>query len=557
MKIFLTIFLFPILSIALNINPAPVSGEISLTKSQNHVYFTNNTALPQFLSLSLQGSGFSIITNRCPSSLAKSQTCYIIVQVNPAVLPMGESEASLQNDSNEIVSLKYSKTTPYSGDSVFQVSSLNISDFGVKNVSILNQSSSVKSYSPTFSGTDASKFKLILNRCQNIEPNKSCIVSLQLKPQVAGSYSATLSDSQSLNSIAINASISSGALPPQVSSVSLSSSSISLGTVSKIGMSSSRNLVLTNNGNVALYPIIQLSSNLVSILNRCQISLLPGKSCSISVAFHSTLSTPDGEIAESISVKANSEASPQIVSVNGFFGQYTIPISCLDAKNKGINNIDNHQNSGVWEIDPDGENGNNPFQVYCDQETDGGGWTLAFESSGKSYGFKPGDVINANVENLHPCLLTADNSDCGTGNFRWINRNISGTSYMKKIGSSSPLVVKMTEVLTFQEMKTVGTLDSVFDYSYYPSAPNTHFLGHSADGSGATGCQDISHYPESYLFPISDGMEPCSGFIDTPETGNFSFLYNADSFSWGNPGGWSSSESNNFTIVYNGQVFVR
>lgn len=53
------------------------------------------------------------------------------------------------------------------------------------------------------------------------------------------------------------------------------------------------------------------------------------------------------------------------------------PISCLDAKNKGVLNQQGNINSGVYTIDPDGFGfGNSHFDVYCDMETDGGGWTL-------------------------------------------------------------------------------------------------------------------------------------------------------------------------------------
>ena len=114
---------------------------------------------------------------------------------------------------------------------------------------------------------------------------------------------------------------------------------------------------------------------------------------------------------------------------------------------------------------------------------------------------------------------------------------------MKKIDNAKgDLVVKLARVMPWLDMAKVNVGHPDLVHSYYVDTPNITYVGYSADGSGATGCQDPTTFT-TYYFPISDGDSPCTSDYNLlyPESGGF--LINGI--------------SKTYTSSENGQIWIR
>lgn len=317
------LMLVSVKAFSLNISPAPISGIIDGSGSGfTDIYISNTTSTSETVNLSMTSqAGFSILINRCNGrTLTQNQSCYIRMGADQNQMSAGTFQSVISNNGSPLFTFKFTKNAlTVTETSEFMETSESISDFGSRTLRIKNKTSSVKNYAPTFSGINASKFSILLNRCTNVAPNTTCTISYQLKPQIAGSYSASFGEPQISNSVSISSNITvstPGVLPPFTSQFSLSTGSLNFGTLIRYGQSVPQNITIQNIGNTTLYPVLEFSNKTQLALNRCS-SIQVGSSCVLSISVNPTFDMSNGPILNQyVVVKANALDTGVTVNVN-------------------------------------------------------------------------------------------------------------------------------------------------------------------------------------------------------------------------------------------------
>jgi hypothetical protein len=97
---------------------------------------------------------------------------------------------------------------------------------------------------------------------------------------------------------------------------------------------------------------------------------------------------------------------------SGSGGSPNINASCLT-----LFESDSTIASGVYDLDPDGPGGEDPFQAFCDMEHEGGGWTLVLKIDGEENTFDHDEDLWTNADTYRPNEADFDDREAKLASF--------------------------------------------------------------------------------------------------------------------------------------------
>jgi hypothetical protein len=176
---------------------------------------------------------------------------------------------------------------------------------------INNLSTTLTISSIGFTGTDSGDFAQTNTCGTSVAAGASCTVSVTFDPAATGSRTATLNLTDNANNSPQAISLSGTGVVP----VTLSSASISFGTILVGSHATAPAVTLTNNQTVSLTNInISVTGAAFSQTNTCGTGIAAGAQCTIAVTFSPTTS---GAQTGTVTISDSASNSPQSISLKG------------------------------------------------------------------------------------------------------------------------------------------------------------------------------------------------------------------------------------------------
>jgi hypothetical protein len=281
-------------------------------------------------------------SNNCGSSLAAGSNCTVNVTFKPAA--SGSRTAALAITDNATGSPQ-SVSLSGTGASIIASVSPTTLAFGNQSVAITSTTKAVvltnsgnaalSVTSIAVSGTNAGDFAQTNNCGSSVAAGSNCTVSVTFTPSAAGSRAAALAltDNATGSPQSVSLSGTGTSIIASVSPTTLAFGNQSVGTTS-----TTKAATFTNSGNVALsITSIAVSGTNASDFaqtNNCGSSVAAGANCTINVTFTPSVS---GSRAANIAITDNATGSPQAVSLSGTGASTTSGVS-FSPSNLGFSN---------------------------------------------------------------------------------------------------------------------------------------------------------------------------------------------------------------------------
>lgn len=287
-------------------------GNASAAKT---VTLTNRGAVAlTFTSIATSGTGFAVASNTCVSGVAIGASCSVGVTFTPAAT---RSVTGALTFTDNGASSPQTATLTGSGSAPVTLSASSLSF----NTVVVGSASSARTVTLTnrqtvslsFSGLAVSAgFAIASNTCgTGIGAGANCTVGVTFSPTATGATTGTLTFTDNAgNSPQMVSLTGTGSAP-----VTLSSSSLSFGTVTVGTTSSARTVTLTNHLNTSLsFSSIAASTGFAAAGNTCGTGIGAGANCSVGVTFSPAAT---GAATGTLTFTDSAGNSPQTVSLTG------------------------------------------------------------------------------------------------------------------------------------------------------------------------------------------------------------------------------------------------